>query len=157
MIKYEELIIISFLNKMKNKQGFTLIELVVVIGILTVLLTIVLVAINPSRQFKQANDTKRRSDVNAILNAVSQYAAENKGSFPSGITSTAQNISDAGADICGDVVSDFISALPVDPSQATDQTDCAAGYDTHYQIINTGGRITVSAPNAEIGTISVTR
>jgi prepilin-type N-terminal cleavage/methylation domain-containing protein len=52
------------------RKGFTLIELVVVIGILAVLLTIVLVAINPARQFKQANDTKRRSDVNAILNAV---------------------------------------------------------------------------------------
>ena len=47
------------------KKGFTLIELLVVIGILAVLLTIVLIAINPGRQFAQANNTKRRSDVNA--------------------------------------------------------------------------------------------
>ena len=32
-------------------EGFTLIELLVVIGVLTILLAIVLVAINPSRQF----------------------------------------------------------------------------------------------------------
>ncbi len=64
-----------------SQRGFTLIELLVVIGILAVLLAIVLVAINPARQFAQANDTKRSSDVNAILNAMHQYAADNKGSL----------------------------------------------------------------------------
>ena len=44
----------------KVKQGFTLIELLVVIGILTVLLAIVLIAINPGKQFSQANNTQRR-------------------------------------------------------------------------------------------------
>ncbi len=56
--------------KLKNLQkGFTLIELLVVIGILAILLAIVLIAINPARQFAQANDTKRESDVHTILNA----------------------------------------------------------------------------------------
>src|SRR6266536_4617641 len=80
----------------KNLQkGFTLIELLVVIGILAILLAIVLIAINPARQFQQANDTKRRSDVNAILNAVNQYMADNHGALPNTtnpITSTPTNI-----------------------------------------------------------------
>ena len=54
----------------KLKQGFTLIELLVVIGILAVLLAITLIAINPAKQFAQANNTQRSSDVNTLLNAI---------------------------------------------------------------------------------------
>ena len=154
----------------KRKQaGFTLIELLVVIGILAVLLAIVLVAINPSRQFKQANDTKRTSDVNAILNAITQYSADNKGNL-TGLalkaagTATNLNTTDA-AVLCEAVVPTYIAALPGDPTTATgtmptDATTCAAaGWDTKYTVTLTAtGRITVSAPEAEMGTpISVTR
>src|SRR5258708_40088409 len=68
-------------NIPSSQRGFTLIELLVVIGVLAVLLAIVLIAINPARQFSQANNTKRSSDVNAILNSVHEYAADNKGSM----------------------------------------------------------------------------
>jgi len=151
-------------NKKTLPKGFTLIELVVVIGILAILLAIVLIAINPGRQFKQANDTKRRSDVNALLNAIHQYAADNKGDLPSGITvAPAKNISNTGADICAAISPTYISALPVDPSTKKDAiTDCAAvgGYDTVYQVVkDANGRVTVSASETEIATpdISVTR
>ena len=73
------------LNKYKSEKGFTLIELLVVIGILAILLAITLIAINPARQFGQANDTKRRSDINAILNAIGQYAASNSGNLPGSV------------------------------------------------------------------------
>ena len=69
----------------KKYSGFTLIELLVVIGILGILLAIVLIAINPAAQFAQANNTARTNDVNTILNAVHQYAADHKGVLPAGI------------------------------------------------------------------------
>lgn len=152
-----------FKNKF-NQKGFTLIELLVVIGILAVLLAITLIAINPARQFAQANDTKRRSDVNAILNAVNQYMADNNGELPpGGITGTAQNIADGAADICGAIVPLYIAALPTDPTTGDESaiTDCATvGYDTGYTIVQSGttNRITVTA-TAEIAgeVISVTR
>ena len=53
-------------------KGFTLIEILIVIGIIAILSSIVIIAVNPARQFAQARDTKRQSDVNAILNAVYQ-------------------------------------------------------------------------------------
>ena len=52
---------------LKKQSGFTLIEILVVLGILAIILAIVLVAINPGRQFSQANNTQRRNDVNAVL------------------------------------------------------------------------------------------
>src|SRR3990167_4308182 len=89
------------LPHLNAKHGFTLIELLVVIGILTVLLAIVLIAINPAKQFAQANNTQRRSDVNSILNAIHQYAADNKGIITAlGIpTGTAIPICDSGGTV----------------------------------------------------------
>ena len=149
----------------KNQKGFTLIELLVVIGILAVLLSITLIAINPARQFAQANDTKRASDVNAILNAVGQYSADNKGNLTALTipTGTAGTISNTGVNLCASLVTQYLAALPVDPltNNGTPVTACAAAYDTNYTILQNvpDNRITVCAPATEISTtdICVTR
>ena len=152
----------------KSQKGFTLIELLVVIGILAVLLAITLIAINPARQFSQANNTKRRSDVNAILNAVNQYMADNKGLLPAGgIDVTDKPIQKSAvpaddADICAALVPTYIAALPADPqvNNGAAVTVCTADYVTGYNIIKsaTSNRITVSAPTVELSDpISVTR
>lgn len=147
-----------------KRSGFTLIEILVVIGIIAVLAGVVLIAINPARQFRQARDTQRTSNVEAILNAIGQYIADNKGAVPAGIsTSTAQNISSAASNLCSSLVPTYLSALPSDPSSPSagaDITNCGT-YDTGYKIImsSTTSRITVSAPNTETATtaISITR
>ena len=150
-------------KELRNIQkGFTLIELLVVIGILAVLLAITLIAINPANQFAKANNTKRRSDVNAILNAVNQYMADNKGVLPTGIATTASAIANTGADLCTVLVPRYIAALPVDPQTNNGQevTDCGSAYTTNYEIVQStaDSRITVSAPGAELTeTIAVTR
>jgi prepilin-type N-terminal cleavage/methylation domain-containing protein len=151
------------LKRLKREQGFTLIELLVVIGILAILLAITLIAINPAKQFSQANNTKRRSDVNAILNAIDQYAADNKGALPSGIPSaSAGTVSSGGVNICASLVTKYLAALPVDPltNNGTPVTDCTSAYDTNYTVIQSSAdnRVTVAAPAAELGeTITVTR
>jgi type IV pilus assembly protein PilA len=159
----------SLTSHFSSQKGFTLIELLVVIGILAVLLAITLIAINPAKQFSQANDTKRRSDVNAILNAVNQYAADNKGNItPLAIPvspAAAGIISDTGVDICAVLVPEYLAALPVDPltnnGDPVEPTECAAPYDTNYTIVQSSSdnRITVTAPATEIDPvdISVTR
>lgn len=144
----------------KRQGGFTLIELLVVIGILAVLLAIVLVAINPARQFEQANNTKRMSDVNAILNAVHQYMAENSGTLPGTITATPTEISSTGVNICAPLVTEYLAALPSNPTLNADPVDeasCAGAYNTGYEISvsATDNRITVSDPDD--ATITVTR
>ncbi|OGF99720.1 hypothetical protein A2Y99_01990 [Candidatus Gottesmanbacteria bacterium RBG_13_37_7] len=151
---------------MKSRKGFTLIEILVVIGILATLFAIVLIAINPARQFSQANNTKRRSDVQAILNAIHQYAADNRGTLPTGITTTSQTIGNGTgeSDICAQVVTRYIAELPVDPltnnGTPISAAGCAVTYTTNYTVARsaTDNRITVAAPAAELGdTITVTR
>ncbi|MBI2594364.1 type II secretion system protein [Candidatus Curtissbacteria bacterium] len=149
----------------KLRRGFTLIELLVVIGILTVLLAIVLVAINPARQFSQANDTQRRSDVNAILNAIHQYAADNKGTLPTDIATTSKVISStATSALCGNLVPKYVADIPIDPTAGTESpagsvcTDTGATYNSGYSVIkNADNRITVSATGEITTSISVTR
>lgn len=132
-------------------------------GIVAVLIAIVLVAINPSRQFQQANNTKRESDVAAILNAVQQYAVANRGTYPAGITAAVQTIEKVGGvDLCAALVTTYLAALPVDPltNSGTAVTNCAGAYNTNYTIVKsaTDSRITVAAPAAELGVaISLTQ
>ncbi len=113
------------------------------------------------------NNTKRASDINAILNAIGQYAADNKGVPPNGIDSSTRYIEKNGsssndADICTALVSSYIAALPVDPltNNGTPITDCSTNYKTNYTVTRSASdnRITISAPGAELGqTISITR
>lgn len=147
---------------MKNKKGFTLVEVLLVIVIIAILTAIVLVAINPARQVAQANNTKRRADVNTILNAISQYMVDNSGTAPSSITAVATVMGDDAAeiDICADLVPTYLAALPYDPTATgAGYTDCNTYY-LGYTVSEPGasGRVTVTAPDAELGeTISVTR
>ncbi len=69
-----------------GRKGFTLIELLVVIGIIGILAAVVLVAVNPGRQFGLARDSQIRSDLYSITLAVYQYAVENSGTMPAVVT-----------------------------------------------------------------------
>lgn len=150
----------------KTQKGFTLIELLVVIGILSVLLSIVLIAINPARQFAQANNTQRKSDVATLLNAIHQYAADNQGALPAGLPAAGSSAEiksatgGTGEAFCNALVPTYIASLPRDPSTTSSYTDCTA-YDTKYSASLSAGttsRVTISAPLAELGTvITVTR
>ena len=152
----------------------------VVIGIIAILATIVLIAINPARQFKQARDTQRTSNVNAILNAIGQRYADHKGQFrdstetvctsaaaipvvttvPSPLptaTPIGSKIANTAADLRPCLVPTYMSELTADPnnSPVTGTT-----YDTGYYVFqDSNGRITVYAPETELAVpvIQVTR
>lgn len=113
------------------------------------------------RPFKQANDVKRKSDINALLYAINQYAADRRGVLPSIISIELKTISSTDAELCSLLVPEYLAALPSDPSfnSGLPITDCTKPYNTHYTVArSTDGKITVSAPEAELGQkISVTR
>ncbi|MBP9748352.1 MAG: type II secretion system protein [Candidatus Pacebacteria bacterium] len=139
------------MNKLIKNKGFTLIEILVVIGIIAVLAAIVIVAINPSRQFAQARNTQRESNVNTILNAIGQNMVDNKGVALSATTcsgidnepdTTATNIGTGTGlvDLTCLVPTYISSAIPFDPDGGT-------AADTLYTIKEEStGRYTVCAP-----------
>lgn len=146
----------------KLQEGLTLAELLIVMALLSTLLSVIVVIINPVKYFSQANNTQRLSDVNTILNAISQYAADNKGVLPTNITTTAQTIKKGEADICAVLVPKYLPYLPSDPKLNTETaiTDCGSNYDTGYTVVQstTDNHVTVAAPNAELSEIiSITR
>lgn len=59
----------------KNYSGFTLIELVIVVGIIAVLSTVVISIVNPTEYFKKARDGQRISDLAAIDRAIETYVS----------------------------------------------------------------------------------
>jgi prepilin-type N-terminal cleavage/methylation domain-containing protein len=69
------------------KKGFTLIELLVVIAILAVLMSVIVVTLNPAEMLKKTRDTKRISDLDALRTAINLYVTD-QGSLPSGTIST---------------------------------------------------------------------
>jgi type IV pilus assembly protein PilA len=149
--------------KKSANTGFTLIEILVVIGLIALLAAIVIVAINPARQFAQGRDTQRTSNLNSILNAVGQRMTDNKGIFAgtfviSGTTYTCGPLPSTATDITSTMASDtttatgnlgclaptYIQALPTDPSGVTAP---AIGYQI-FQEASTG-RVHVIATATE--------
>ena len=158
-----------------SKRGFTLIELLVVIGIIAILAAIVIIAVNPGRQFQQARDAQRWSDVNALLNAIHQYAVDNNGDIPGidAVTGTVEIVGTGDAAACpsttcagyttvagclnldsalAGAVQTYLTAIPTDPS-----TGSAAKTDYYVNLTGTR-RVEVGACSPEVeSTISVTR
>jgi prepilin-type N-terminal cleavage/methylation domain-containing protein/prepilin-type processing-associated H-X9-DG protein len=65
---------------MKRRLGFTLVELLVVIGIIALLVSILLPTLGKARQ--QANLTACMAQMRDVGNAISMYVGDNKGSYP---------------------------------------------------------------------------
>ena len=160
------------MSKYRNQQrGFTLLEILLVVAAIAILAGIVIIAINPSKQLGDTNNAQRSSDVNAILNAVYQYAIDNNGSLPSGIDSVTGTYQVLGTDgtgcdsTCGAVTTvaacvdlssvltpTYIVDIPSDP-----QNGSAA--NTDYYINRDGdGRVVVGSCDPEQSeTITITR
>ena len=64
-----------------NNRGFTLVEVIAVISILSILVVVGLAAINPLAQFQKANDSRRKADLLQIQKALQTYYRDN-GSYP---------------------------------------------------------------------------
>src|SRR5437879_3124121 len=74
----------------KSKMGFTLVELLVVIGIIALLISILLPTLGRAR--RAANTVACAANLRSILQAVQMYASQNNGSIPGSPWTTARGL-----------------------------------------------------------------
>lgn len=65
--------IISHCPRNESKQGFTLLELLLVIGIIVILSAIVIFVLNPAETLRKSRDSQRISDLATIKSALGLY------------------------------------------------------------------------------------
>ena len=156
---------------MKLQKGFTLVELIVVIGIIGILFAVILIAVDPVRRFAEARNAVRRQDVRDINEAVLEYMADNSGRFPTGIdtvagsyqvlgtattgcnTACAQippaNLGSSCLDLRTALVETYLAEIPKDPSNGTE-------VNSRYAIDRTtNARIHVVACDAELSVATI--
>jgi general secretion pathway protein G len=95
---------------MKQKiSGFTLVELLVAIGIIVILIGISAVAFRGSQA--GARDTQRKAELEQIRSALELYRSDSSGGDGSYVTGSGE----ADAVLSSDLEPDFIDSIPVDP------------------------------------------
>jgi prepilin-type N-terminal cleavage/methylation domain-containing protein len=62
-------------KQLKQKNSFTLIELLIVIAILALLMSIIIITLNPAEMLKKTRDSKRISDLSTLEKALSIFLA----------------------------------------------------------------------------------
>ena len=133
-------------------------ELVIAMALIIIIAGTALYFINPVTQFKRSRDVKREADVRAIMNAVSQRAADNRGVFNcSGAgavpaSSTRIAVGAGNYDLAPCLVSTYLLSMPYDPQYQNANFNATTSYNTAYAIFRsaTTGRITVHAIYPEL-------
>lgn len=109
---------------MKNNitKGFTLIELLVVIAILSILATLVVLAINPAEAQRKSRDATRLSDLATVRKSIDLAIADGvdlPGTVAVPFTGSSAGSRDASSanNYLGMDISKYLSVLPIDPRQ----------------------------------------
>ena len=138
----------------ETSRGFSIIESMMVASLVSVIVSLTIVALNPIADFAGARNAKRWSDVNALLNALHGHLVNNGGGLPIGIDSTPREVctEDANVVACtgggkldlSTLVGVAFPVIPVDP-------EGGSGLGSGYAVYVKEGRLTVMALRAEEG------
>ena len=137
--------------KIQVPNGFTFVEIAMVVSILAILSTIVIVNMNIRGNKANANNVKRRTDLESIQKALDLRAQDTGDSLPSGFSTLNTTNKCIGTNVlCYNLTSDlvplYLGSVPKDPKTGTDD-------DTGYTISEDQNTkvICLKAPDAELG------
>lgn len=127
--------------KNSNSSGFTLIEILIVIGIIGILSGVLVSVINPAGIRAKSRDAQRKSDLRQIQTALELYFADNRmypepvlnGCAPGNTLGCTTKI-DGNDNLTDEISPSHISAVPLDPklSSATNQDVCSQPTQYRY-------------------------
>lgn len=87
-------------QKLKGKQGFTLMELLTVVAILAILALAIFFVLNPMTQIKKAHDSRRKADLRKLQTVLEDYYNDHN-AYPADLN---------------DLAPDYLANVPTDPS-----------------------------------------
>ena len=153
---------------LKRLQGFTLIEILLVVAMISILAVAVFVALNPAKRIIDSKNARRQNDVDSILSAVNQYIVDQKGALPAGLTAgmdeaqlgtgdavdcaaalTLNGCTTTADTACADLttpLAKYLKTIPVDPTAGTTYASEKTGYSIE---VDANGIVTVRACAAE--------
>ncbi len=159
-------------TKKHNSRGFTLLEILLVVGIIAILAGIVIVAINPSKQLATVRNTERKSDIKTIYNAITQYYIDNS-HYPASLTSVLTEVCDTDTatsshsiDCTGmvdlsELVPKYLVAIPKDPkgpvtaflNKIINTVHAATGGTGYYVMKDPTNKVILNTERAELGVV----
>jgi len=139
---------------MRNKKkGFTLLEILISVAIISILAALMITMINPTSQLAKTRNIDRKADVSVLYQALYQYWLD-EGDLPATVSTTPTMVCKSSAESCSWLVDlsvltepPYVVALPSDP---TCETENSTGYSVHRSA-SSWGFVIVQATCAEDG------
>lgn len=125
---------------LKDRKGFTLLELLIVVAIIAILALVVFVMLDPLKRFQDSRDSVRWQDTTALVDAIHLHQVDNGGAFLNAISSSTIDVGSWYMIVDGG----GSSAMSLGCDDTYDSGHCDAVIDNDFdcvdldQLVNTG-------------------